>query len=71
VSATCVYDVEYGTAPGIDMLVPTVMRESLTIRANDSPTDLRPIQMIRGEALYSNVRQYRGKATIKDAVILP
>jgi hypothetical protein len=32
--------------------------------------DIRPVEMIRGEARYSNVRRFRATSTIKDATIV-
>lgn len=65
--ASCAYDVEYGNRPGIDVLVPVSMDENITLRGRDP----RAVQTIRGEARYSNFREFRGTARIKDAIIQP
>jgi len=67
VRATCTYDVEYGTWPGLDVLVPFSMEENISVRGGDP----RPVQTIRGQARYSNFRQFKGTARIKEVVIQP
>jgi hypothetical protein len=57
--------VEYGPWPGLDLLVPVSMRESFLVHGLHSTGDLRQPQVIRGEARYSNVRQFKGTARIK------
>ena len=57
--------VEYGPWPGLDVLVPVSMRESFLVQGLHSSGDLRQPQVIRGEARYANVRQFKGTARIK------
>ncbi len=57
--------VEYGPWPGLDLLVPVSMRESFLVHGLHSTGDLRQPQVTRGEARYSNVRQFKGTARIK------
>jgi hypothetical protein len=64
-------DVEYGPWPGLDVLVPTVMRETFVVKALAADESAWLIQVIRGEARYSNVRQFKGTARIGGAVALP
>jgi hypothetical protein len=73
VSATCTYEVEYGAWPGLDVLMPIEMEEVIAIRGKDPRTsgDPRPVQIIRGQARYSNVRQFKGRARIEGVVIQP
>ncbi len=73
VSATCTYEVEYGVSPDLHVLVPVAMEETVAIRGKDPRTagDPRPIQVIRGQARYSNFRQFKGTARIKGAIVAP
>jgi hypothetical protein len=57
--------VDYGPWPGLDVLVPVSMRERFLVQGLHSSGDLRQPQVIRGEARYSNVRQFKGTARIK------
>jgi hypothetical protein len=76
--ATCTYEVEYGYWSGLNVLVPVSMDENVAVRGDDrlerglrTAGDPRPVEMIRGEARYSNFRQFKGTARIKEAVIVP
>ncbi len=57
--------VEYGPWPDLDVLVPVSMRESFLVQGLHSSGDLRQPQVIRGDARYSNPRQFKGTARIK------
>jgi hypothetical protein len=76
--ATCTYEVSYGPWPGRNVLVPVSMEETVAVRGDDrlerglrTAGDPRPAEMIRGQARYSNFRQFKGTARIKEVVIQP
>jgi hypothetical protein len=64
-------EVEYGPWPGLDLLVPSVMRETFVVKALSPQANAWLVQVIRGEARYSNVRQFKGTARIKNVAIQP
>ncbi len=58
-------DVEYVSSPNLDVLVPSSMRETFSVQGLARSGDQRPMQIIRGEAKYSNVRQFTVDTTDK------
>jgi hypothetical protein len=48
------FDVVYGPAPGFEVLLPASMTEEVSIRVAG---DIRPVEVIRGEARYSEFRR--------------
>lgn len=71
--ATGTFDVEYGSWPGLDVLVPVSMEENISVRAGDqrlepgltTAGDIRPVEVLRGEARYSKFKVFRATARIK------
>jgi hypothetical protein len=51
-------EVDYDVSPGVQVLVPVSMRETFSVQGLAADGDLRPMQVIRGEARYTNVRQF-------------
>lgn len=61
--ATGTYEVVYGAADGLDVLMPLSMEESFTTRASSQPFaetvgDIRPIEVVRGSARYTKFKRF-------------